>query len=81
MTMQKTFHKGLVSITMWENIKKDEKTNEDSSYNTFTVQKSYKDKQGNWQNTSTFTENDLDRLLDCLLTAKQSLVGVRGSTE
>ena len=80
MTMNKTFSKGLVSVTQWNNVKKVE-GKEDQEYQTFTIQKSYKDSAGAWQNTNSLNESDLDRLIDILTQIKLQKVSERGQTQ
>jgi hypothetical protein len=48
---------GALSVTIWKN-----KSEKGFDYNTFSFQRSYKDKEGNWQNTDTFRKSDLLRV-------------------
>lgn len=48
--------KGNVSIAVWEN-----KTEKGTFYS-FQIQRSYKDRDGNWKNITTFGINDLPKL-------------------
>ncbi len=52
----KVFKAGPVRATIWENI-----TEQDSSFNTISLNRSYKDKEGNWQNSGTLRINDLPK--------------------
>lgn len=53
---EKTIRVGNVSITIWENQGKDFTTQ------SFQVAKNYQDKDKNWQSTSSFKANELDKL-------------------
>ena len=49
---EKKFSTGAVSATVWQNEGKN-KTGEPVNYRTVSLQRRYKDKEGNWQSTST----------------------------
>ena len=49
---------GYVSISAWENVSKEGKT-----FDNFAIQKSYKDKDGNWQKSASFSRMDIANLL------------------
>ncbi len=57
---EKRFSTGAISATVWENQGKS-KSGEAVSFRTVSLQRSYKDKEGNWQSTSTLRINDLPR--------------------
>lgn len=52
------YRSGAVQLTVWTN----EGQNNDT-FETFTFQRSYKDKNDNWQNTQTLRESDLPRII------------------
>jgi hypothetical protein len=60
----KKFKAGAVSLTVWEN--KAVKDNKEVVYNTFSPQRAYKDKAGEWQNTTQLRTSDLPLLVLCL---------------
>lgn len=49
---------GGVTLTVWENI-----SPKGGTYRSFTPQRSYKDKAGEWQNTHSFGVSDLPKLI------------------
>lgn len=57
---EKKFSTGTVCATVWENQGKS-KTGEIIGYKTISLQRSYKDKNGAWQNTSSLRINDLPK--------------------
>ena len=57
---EKTFRAGSVSATIWKNTNK--VNNEDVSFYTTSIIRSYKDAEGNWKTTSIFRMNDLPKL-------------------
>lgn len=57
---EKKFRAGAVSATIWKNIGQS-KTGAPTEFKTISLQRSYKDKEGKWQNTSTLRLNDLPR--------------------
>lgn len=48
------FPLGMIKLNQWQQTNQEGKT-----YNTFSIQKSYKDNQDNWQNGNSFFEEDL----------------------
>jgi len=59
-TPEQKFRAGSITATVWKNeIVKD---GENASFNSITLERSYKDKDGNWQTTHSFRTNDLPRL-------------------
>jgi hypothetical protein len=57
---EKKFRAGAVSATVWKNSV--EKDGHESSYNSVSLERVYKDKEGNWQTTNSFRQNDLPKL-------------------
>ena len=57
---EKKFRAGAISATIWQNnIEKDGKL---ASFNSVSLERVYKDKEGNWQTTCNFRANDLPKL-------------------
>jgi hypothetical protein len=54
------FRAGAITATIWKNSLNKDGT--EASFNSITLERSYKDKSGNWQTTSSFRINDLPRL-------------------
>ncbi len=52
---EKKFRAGAVSATIWKN------EGEKGSYNTISLERGYKDKNGQWQKTNSFRANDLPK--------------------
>jgi len=57
---EQTFKAGAISATIWANVK--HINNTDVTIRTVVIERSYKDKDGNWQKTTQFGINDLPRL-------------------
>ena len=55
-----TFRAGAVSATVWQNTGKN-KDGELNTYNTISIDRSYKDKQDAWQKTNSMRINDLPK--------------------
>ena len=51
-----TYQMGTVKVTVWKN------NVEGNEFSTYSIKKSYKDKEGNWQDTTYLSENDLKNL-------------------
>lgn len=51
-----------ISATVWSNTQKDAKGNE-FTVKTVNLQRSYKDKDGNWQNTDSFKASDVPKAI------------------
>ncbi|MAG91450.1 hypothetical protein CMO83_02140 [Candidatus Woesearchaeota archaeon] len=60
-TPEKKFSTGAITATVWQNIGKNRTTGEPVEYRTVSFQRRYKDKDGNWQSTSSLRVNDLPR--------------------
>ncbi len=70
---EKKFSTGGLSATVWENQGKS-KTGEEVSFRTVSFQRRYKDKNGDWQSTSTLRINDLPKASLVLQKAYEYLV-------
>ena len=57
---EKRFRAGAISATIWQNSV--ERDGQLSTFNTISMERSYKDKKGEWQKTNTFRTNDLPKL-------------------
>ncbi|MBN1275423.1 hypothetical protein JXA12_03970 [Candidatus Woesearchaeota archaeon] len=57
---EKKFKAGPISATIWSN--ETERDGKPQQYFTITVERSYQDKDGNWQATSTMRVNDLPKV-------------------
>ena len=57
---EKKFRAGAVTATIWENTV--DKEGKVASFNSVSLERIYKDKDGNWHTTSTFRLNDLPKL-------------------
>jgi len=53
----KTYKAGVLSLTLWEN-----KSSEGEILKSFTIQRSYKDKDEKWQHTTNLRTSDLPKL-------------------
>ena len=58
---EKRFSAGAVVATVWQNQGKT-KEGQDVAYRTVSLQRRYKDKDGKWQNASSFRTGDLPRV-------------------
>ena len=78
---EKKFRAGAISATVWLNQGQSKKTGETTNYRTISLQRGYKDKNDQWQNTGTMRVNDLPRAALVLKQAYEYLAGiVRGVT-
>jgi len=71
-TPEKKFRAGAVCATVWKN--HGVKDGQISEYSTVTFERSYKDKEGNWQTTTTLRVNDLPKAAVVLQKAYEELV-------
>ena len=71
---EKKFRAGAISATVWLNQGQNKKTGEAVSYRTISLQRGYKDKNDQWQNTNSFRVNDLPRAAVVLKQAYEFLV-------
>jgi hypothetical protein len=58
---EKRFRVGTISATVWQNQGKN-KGGDPVAYRTVSVQRGYKDKGGEWQNTTSLRTNDLPKV-------------------
>ena len=54
------FKAGAVEVAVWKN------EGENGDFNSVSIHRSYKDKEGNWQSTNSFKANDLPKALIAL---------------
>lgn len=73
---EKRFNSGLVKATVWKNTSRN-----GDDFRTVSLNRSYKDKEGNWKNTNSFGENDIDKAIDVLQQAQEYLNGSSESEE
>jgi len=66
---EKRFNVGLVKATVWKN------QSANGEFRTVSLNRSYKDKEGNWKNTASFGEADIDKAIDVLKQAQEYLNG------
>ena len=71
---EKKFRAGAISATIWLNQGQNKKTGETVNYRTISLQRGYKDKNDQWQNTNSFRVNDLPRAAVVLKQAYEYLV-------
>lgn len=76
----KKFRAGAISASIFKNNGK-RKNGEDVEFNTIQLQRAYKDKNDEWQNTSTLRVNDLPRAALLLGKAYEHLVLKNVNTE
>ncbi len=73
----KKIRAGAISVTIWNNPatnKFGEHIGEEGNYKTISVDRSYKDKQGQWQKTNSYRVNDLPRAMVALRKAYEYLI-------
>lgn len=68
---EKRFTTGAITATVWKN---ESKANPESEFATVTLQRSYKDKDGNWKHTSNLRVNDIPKANLVLQKAYEYLV-------
>ncbi len=71
---EKKFRAGAISATVWLNQGQNQKTGETTKYRTISLQRGYKDKSDQWQNTNSFRINDLPRAAVVLKQAYEYIV-------
>ena len=74
---EKKFRAGAVSATVWQNTGQNKKTGEETTYRTISLQRGYKDKNDQWQNTASMRINDLPRAVLVLRQAYEYVVTSR----
>jgi hypothetical protein len=70
---EKKFRAGAIAATIWLN-KGSRPDGEDSEYRTISLERNYKDKEGNWQSTNCFRVSDLPKAEVVLKKAYEYLV-------
>jgi len=70
---EKEFRAGAIRATIWKN-KGKTKDGDETEFNTISFERSYMDKEGEWQTTSTLRVNDLPRAQMVLKKAYEHLV-------
>lgn len=75
MAYEKSLNKGSAFITVWVN-----KSKEGNDFNSYTLEKRYKDGE-EWKSTSSFSENDLKDALIVINKVLASMVKERGATK
>jgi hypothetical protein len=81
MVYVKSYQKGNVSITVWDNVTKPVEGKVANHFPTFSVQKSYKSATGEWVNNATFTEDELLKLSVLIGDVTARTIKERGSTD
>ena len=70
---KKKFNAGAVSATVWENQATNKTTGSPVSYNTISLQRGYKDKEGNWKSTNSLRVADIPKAILVLQKAYEEL--------
>jgi len=76
---EKKFRAGAISATVWQNQGQSKKTGEAVAFRTISIDRCYKDKNDQWQNTNYLRINDLPRAALVLTKAYEYLV-MKGAT-
>jgi len=76
---EKKIRAGAVSATVWSN-EGTSKTGEKVEYKTISLERNYKDKEGNWKSTNSFRVNDLPKAKLVLDKAYEYLILKEGDT-
>lgn len=71
--IEKQFRAGIISATVWKN-KGMSKKGEVTEFRTISLQRGYKDKSGEWQNTTSLRVNDLPKAAFVLNKAYEYLI-------
>jgi len=58
---EKTFRAGAVSATVWKNVNKNKEGKEFDNY-TISTKRGYKDKEGEWKDTNSYSAGDIGKL-------------------
>ncbi|MBR9690320.1 hypothetical protein GOV08_01410 [Candidatus Woesearchaeota archaeon] len=69
---EKKFRAGAISATLWKN--HGVRDGETTEYTTVSFERSYKDKEGNWQTTNSLRINDLPKAAVVLQKAYEELI-------
>ena len=78
---EKRFRAGAISAAIWKNQGTSKKTGETVNFNSVTLQRSYTDKQGQWQHTNSLRASDLPKAILVFNKAYEYLTLKEGSTE
>lgn len=70
---EKKFRAGGVSATVWSN-KGQSPTGQETEYKTISLERSYTDKEGKWQNTNSFRVADVPKAMVTLQKAYEFLI-------
>ncbi|MFH1589990.1 MAG: hypothetical protein ABIB43_05470 [archaeon] len=70
---EQKFRAGPIVATIWSNTNKS-KTGEEIAYKTVSFERAYKDKNDEWQSTSSLRTNDLPKAILVLTKAYESMV-------
>jgi hypothetical protein len=73
-TPEKKISTGAISATIWRNNGTSKRTGGAVEYNTITLQRRYKDKEGNWQTSNSMRVSDLPKATLVLQKAYEYLV-------
>ena len=71
---EKKFRAGAIAATVWKNVGVSKKTGEPTEFRTISLQRGYKDKNDEWQNTTSMRVNDLPRAALVMQQAYEYLV-------
>lgn len=77
---EKKFRAGAISVSVWQNAGTS-KTGEPTSYRTISLQRGYKDKNGEWKNTTSLRVNDLPKAALLMKKAYEHIVLSPGDEE
>jgi hypothetical protein len=67
---EKKFRAGAISATIWKNKAKEG----NGEFNTIVLERCYKDKEDNWQNTNSLRTNDLPKAIVVLQKAYEKII-------
>ncbi len=70
---EKKYRAGAISATVWKN-KGQRPNGEESEYRTISIERSYTDKEGQWQSTNSLRVNDLPKATVVLQKAYEFIV-------
>lgn len=70
---KKKFNAGAISATIWENQGVSKSAGTPVSYNTISLQRGYKDKEGNWKSTNSLRVADIPKAILVLQKAYEEL--------
>jgi len=73
----KKFRAGAVSVSIWSN----DVEGKDTTFNTISLDRVYKDKEGEWQNSGSFRVNDLPKAMVVLNKAYEYLLTSKPKAE